>query len=121
MKYCSTVKIGLTLIFFMTLPLAFGACEPSLTIIVSNQTNEPLRIYHGGEVFVGEAIPGGEVTYKTWGNLSQYNVQAKDNDRNTVYSVNFTSDDVKGKRMHRIVVPPTGKAWNRVKMSPGNS
>ena len=94
----------------MTLPFAFGACEPALTIHVENQTDETLQIFHGDEVFVGEVVPGGEVTYKTWGNLSQYNVQAKDNDRNTVYSVNFTSDDVKGKRTYRIVIPAKAKS-----------
>ena len=110
MKYCSTVKIGLTLIFFMTLPLAFGACEPALIIYVQNQTDETLQIFHGDEVFVGEAVPGGEVTYKTDGIYPDYIVTVKDTDGNTVYIANFTQDDLKGKRMYRIVIPPTGKS-----------
>ena len=103
----SIARVGLLSILFTTLSFALMACEPMLYITVHNQTDNTLQIFHGGEVFVGEAVPKGEITYQTDGIYSHYTVTAKDLDGNVVYSANFTRDDIVNKNYkYDVYFPP---------------
>jgi|WetSurMetagenome_2_1015567.scaffolds.fasta_scaffold60507_2 hypothetical protein len=93
----------ITTVFFTS--SCFFPAEPLLTIRISNQTDQTLRIFSEGEVFVGDISPGGELKYKTDAIYLHYSVVAKDIQGNIVYSANFTKEDIGGKKTYHIVVP----------------
>jgi hypothetical protein len=97
--------VVMTLLFTSS---CFFPADPALTIRVSNQTDQTLRIFAEGEVFVGEAASGGEVKYQTDAIFPHYSVVAKDMQGDTVYTANFTKEDIGGKRTYRVVIPATG-------------
>lgn len=109
----TTIGVISILLLSATLLSAFGACflpsEPMLTIQVHNQMDKTLRIFLDGETFVGDAIPDGQLKFKTIGILSSYRVVAKDLNGNVVFSARFTQEDLKRKRTYKIVIPPDGK------------
>jgi hypothetical protein len=89
MKYSNTAKIGLLLIFLMTLSLIFGACEPLVEIKIHNETNQTLRIFTG-ETFIESAAPGKKVNWEIETIYDEYEISAKDMAENTVYAKTFT-------------------------------
>jgi len=105
----STAKTVLSLLFFVILTSAVGACipviEPALDITVHNQTNETLQIFFGA-ADIGQVAPGSNIKFTTGANLPFYDIIAKDTNGNIVYSVNFTQDDLKGKRRYDVYFPP---------------
>lgn len=104
----SIAKIVSAVIFLVTLAFALEACEPLITFRVQNQTHETLKVYRD-DLFLGEAIAGGEVKFEIEVIYPTYNIIAKDMDGNVVYTANFTRKDISGKRTYRVVIPPRGK------------
>jgi len=92
----SKAKIGALFILLVILSFALGACWglPTLHITVHNQTDETLQIFNRGELFIGAVVPGGEVKFETGAIYPHYSITAKDVDGNTVYTANFTQDDI---------------------------
>ena len=110
----SSSSIAKILTFLLTLTLALGTCgltgcidygTPIITIIVHNQTDETLQIFLDGEVFVGEAVPGGEMQFKTVGVSGDYIITAKDIEGNRVYDTGFTYVG-RSKRTYHVYFPP---------------
>ena len=75
------------------------ACESLIDITIHNQTDETLQIFIYSEVFLANALPGGEVVWEIERIQPRYNVTAKDMDGNTLYTADFTRDDLKGKKL----------------------
>ena len=75
------------------------ACESLIDITIHNQTDETLKIFINSEVFLANALPGGEVVWEIERIQPRYNVTAKDMDGNTLYTADFTRDDLKGKKL----------------------
>ena len=114
-SFSSIAKIGFFLMFLAALSFVFGACglkgciqigTPAITVIVHNQTSETLQIFLDDEVFVGEAIPGGELKFRTHGVSADYIITAKDVDGNRVYETGFTYDALKSERSYDVYFPP---------------
>ena len=42
---------------------AFVQYEPSIDIMIHNETDETLKIFIDGEIYIGTAMPGGEVVW----------------------------------------------------------
>lgn len=98
-------------ILLVILSLALVACEPSVTIVVQNRTNETLRISYG-DAFIGTSVPGGEVRFKilAYDPQGEYEIIAKDTaGGKVVYTANFTRADIGSKRTYRVTIPPTAK------------
>lgn len=112
-SYVGVTRVGVLLIFLLALSFALVACpfpfEPAITIRVHNQTDKTLQIFYWDETFIDNAVPGGEVKFEVDAILSKYKIIAKDMDGNVVYSVNFTGDDIKGKKTYDVYFPPKGK------------
>ena len=107
-KKC-VILLGIALlIFLVTVSSVLMACEPSIDIIIHNQTDETLQIYSsiGGDVFIGDALPQGEVVWTVERILPHYTITAKDMDGDVVYTIDFTRDDLKGKETYDVYFPP---------------
>ncbi len=100
------VRIGLLLIFLVAISSVFMACEPLIDIRIHNQTDETLQIFIDSEVFIGNALPGGEVVWEIERIQPTYNITAKDMDGNALFTANFTRDDLKGKKTYDVYFPP---------------
>ena len=103
--------MALFLLFVFAIAVFASACkpfmgEPLVEIRVHNQTDEILNIFNDGEVFVGQAIPGGGVMFELESIYPEYEITAKDMNGNMVYSASFTRDDIKGEKTYDVYFPP---------------
>jgi len=105
MRVMPTVII---LIFLLLTGSILMACEPLIDISIHNETDETLQIYIGvgGDVFIGDALPQGEVVWSVVRILPHYTITAKDMDGNVLYTANFTRDDLRGKKTYDVYFPP---------------
>ncbi len=101
----SKVRIGLLLIFLVTVSSVFMACEPGINIRVHNQTAQTLKIFTG-DTFIEDVLPGGEIDWEVVSILPKYTITAKDMDGNVLYTANYTRDDFKGKKTYDVYFPP---------------
>ncbi len=100
------VYITLIMILLILTVSMLMACEPGIDIRIHNQTDETLQIFIDGEVFIGDAIPGGEVVWGVARIFPHYTITAKDIDGEIVYTADFTRDDLKGKKTYDVYFPP---------------
>jgi hypothetical protein len=104
------VIVTLSVVFLLLISSGLTACEPSIDITIRNQTNETLQIYIGvgGDVFIGEALPGGEVVWSIERIQPHYTITVRDMDGDVLYTANFTRDDLNGKKTYDVYFPPLG-------------
>ena len=102
-----TAKMIPLLLFSVILSSTFGACEPTITVRVRNQTNETLQIF-AGDKFIDKAAPGKEVKFETiaYNPEIKYPIIAKDEAGTVVYTQTFSLDDLK-RNKGRVVIPTT--------------
>ncbi|MFC2070557.1 hypothetical protein ACFLTB_05260 [Chloroflexota bacterium] len=80
--------------------------EPEVDIRIHNQTNETLEIFDI-DYYITRIEPGGVEVWETAGIFPDYTITAKDMDGNTVYEITWTNDDMKGKEMYDVYLPPS--------------
>jgi len=91
-------------VLFITL-ISMNPLEPEIiTVIVQNRTNRTLEIYQN-DLSRGMAMPSDAVKYRTDSIYPNYHIFAKDTDGKIVFETNFTSDELRGKREYRVVIP----------------
>ena len=101
------MRIILLLLAIISLMLIFSACEPLIIIRVQNQTEMALQIYQGfagDEILMGNAVPNGEVKFKTESRYPEYRIAAKDENGNLVFSTTFTNWDLQGKKEYLVII-----------------
>lgn len=96
--------IRLSILLLVGLSLALFACEPIVTIVVYNNTNDPVQIFDDGET-IGTVVPGGEIRYSVESRYSDYSVIAKDTSGKVVFTHNFTRNDLQRKKTYPIIIP----------------
>lgn len=101
-----TLRVGYLLVLLMALFVMLVACEPSIQIQVHNQTDKPLQIFIG-DTFVANGSPGKVVKFETWAIAPYYQIVAKDMEGSVVYTINFTSENISGKKTYRVIIPAT--------------
>ena len=101
------MRMILLLLTFISLILAFSACEPLIEIRVQNKTDWTLQIYQGfvgDEIRIGSAAPYDEVKYKIETIYSNYRIAVKDENGNLVFSTTFTSKDLQGEKEYFVII-----------------
>ena len=101
------MRIILLLLAFISLILAFSACEPLTEIRVQNKTDMALQIYQGfagDEILMGSAAPHNEMKFKTETIYQNYRVAAKDENGNVLFATTFTSKDLQGKNEYLVTI-----------------
>ena len=95
------------LLAIISLMLALSACEPLINLMVQNKTDIELQIYEGftgDEIRIGNAVPNGEVKFKTESIYPDYRIAAKDENGNLVFSTTFTRYDLQGKKEYLVII-----------------
>jgi len=108
---------GAIFVFLLLIPIVIvayfpGGCslgpyEPAIAIKIHNQTDEELKIFIDGEVFLGRVFPGGDVVWEIERIHPHYKITAKDKDGNTIYIATLTGEDVVDKETYDVYFPPS--------------
>ena len=101
------MRIMLLLFAIISFILVLGACEPLIDIRVQNKTDTALQIYQGfagDEILMSSAAPNGEIKFKTESRYSEYQISAKDENGNLVFSTRFTNWDLQGKKEYFVII-----------------
>ena len=98
-------RIVFLLTFFaMSFSLALGACEPTVKIIIRNDTDQTLEIFTGN-TFINSASPGKEVNWEIGIIYPDYDIRASDAEGNLVYAKTITKEEMI-KNKWRVVITP---------------
>jgi len=79
---------------------------PKIDIRINNMTDGLLKIFIDGEYYLTTVKPRSTVVWYTDRIGGVYEITAKDLDGNTVYNVTWTIDDLDGKEIYDVYLPP---------------